>query len=314
MKRHFCIISITFFIHHSIVAQTLRDTICILQLNDVYEIGALSQGRVGGMARVATVVKQHETRYQTFVVLAGDFVSPSVIGTTKIDGQNVNGRQMVDIMNKTGVDLVTFGNHEFDIPDADLQQRINESQFAWVSSDVLHKDSNGIVSHFYKTKPDSVAIPTYYLLSSAHDQFKIGIVTATISSNKQTWVEYTDNLQSIKRAWKQAGRQSDVVVGLTHLDLAEDEKILHELKRIPLIMGGHEHQHNYVTIGKGSVAKADANAKTLYRHLVFRDGKRGKIKIISELINVDSTVMPDPVIAAAVKEWEDKAYASFRAI
>ena len=88
------------------------------------------------MARVATIIKQHESRYQTFVVLAGDFVSPSVIGTTKIDGQKVNGRHMVDIMNKAGVDLVTFGNHEFDIPEDDLQQRINESQFAWLSSDV----------------------------------------------------------------------------------------------------------------------------------------------------------------------------------
>ena len=314
MKRHLWIIAITFFIHHSILAQASRDTICILQLNDVYEIGPLNQGKSGGMARVATLVKQHEIRYQTFVVLAGDFVSPSVIGTTKIDGQKVNGRQMVDIMNKAGVDLVTFGNHEFDIPENDLQQRINESQFAWVSSDVLHKNSNGTVLPFYKTKPDSTVIPTYFLLSSAHDQFKIGIVTATIQSNKQPWVEYTDNLRSIKKAWKQVRRQSDVVVGLTHLSLDEDEKVLHKLKRIPLIMGGHEHQHNYVTVGKGAIAKADANAKTIYRHLVFRDGKRGKIKIISELINVDTTVMPDPVIATAVKEWEDKAYASFRAI
>jgi 2',3'-cyclic-nucleotide 2'-phosphodiesterase (5'-nucleotidase family) len=314
MKRNFWIIAVTFFVHQSTFAQTARDTICILQLNDVYEIGPLDHGRVGGMARVATLVKQYEKNYQTFVVLAGDFVSPSVIGTTRIDGQKVNGRHMVDIMNKVGVDLVTFGNHEFDIPDSDLQQRINESQFAWVSSDVMHKDSNGIVLPFYRTKPDSAAIPTYYLLASVHDQFKIGIVTATISSNKQPWVVYTDNVQSIEKAWKRARKQSDVVVGLTHLSLAEDEKILGKLKRVPLIMGGHEHQHNYVTVGKGAIAKADANAKTIYRHLVFRNGKRGKIKIISSLINVDTTIIPDPVIANAVKEWEDKAYTSFRAI
>ena len=121
----------------------------------MYEIGALNHDRVGGMARVATLIKQHEARYQTFVVLAGDFLSPSVIGTRKVDGQKVNGRQMVDIMNKAGVDLVTFGNHEFDITENGLQQRINESQFAWVSSDVMHKDSNGTVTPFYKAKPDS---------------------------------------------------------------------------------------------------------------------------------------------------------------
>ncbi|MEO6328566.1 MAG: bifunctional metallophosphatase/5'-nucleotidase [Ginsengibacter sp.] len=314
MKRPFFIIAITLVIHVSTLAQTTQDTICILQLNDVYEIGPLDQGKIGGMARVATLIKQYESRYKTFVVLAGDFVSPSVIGTTKIDGQRVNGKQMVDMMNKAGVDLVTFGNHEFDIPENDLQQRINESKFAWVSSDVRHKTSDGAVLPFYKTKPDSLAIPTYLLLPSAHDQFKIGIVSATIQSNKQPWVEYSNNLRAIKKACKQVRRQSDIVVGLTHLSLAEDETILRKLKRIRLIMGGHEHQHNYVTTGKGAIAKADANAKTMYRHLVFREGNHRRIKIISALINVDTTVMPDPAAAAAEKEWEDRAYAAFRQI
>ena len=48
MKAHFCILAIPFFIHHSIIAQTPGDTIRILQLNDVYEIGPLNQGRSGG--------------------------------------------------------------------------------------------------------------------------------------------------------------------------------------------------------------------------------------------------------------------------
>lgn len=314
MKRLFRVITFLCVVSEPVFAQTLHDTICILQLNDVYEIGPLNEARTGGMARVATLIKQHESRYQTYVVLAGDFVSPSVIGTTKIDGQKVNGRHMVDIMNKTGVDIVTFGNHEFDIPETDLQQRINESQFTWVSSNVLHKDSNGTARPFFKTKPDSIMLPAYLLLPSAHNHFKVGIVTATIQSNKQAWVEYRSNLQSIKKAYKQVKRQADVVIGLTHLSLAEDESILRKLKRIPLIMGGHEHQHNYVNIRKGAIAKADANAKTLYRHLVYRDGTRKKLKIISELINVDTSVIPDPIVDAAVRQWEDKAYTSFRAI
>src|SRR3978361_135698 len=121
MKHVAWVIAITFIIHFQGYSQAANDTVCILQLNDVYEIGPLNEGKVGGMARVATLIRQHEARYKTFVVLAGDFLSPSVIGTTKIDGQRTNGRHMVDMMNKVGVDLVTFGNHEFDIPDSDLQ-------------------------------------------------------------------------------------------------------------------------------------------------------------------------------------------------
>ena len=298
---------------HSL-AQHTTDTLCILQLNDVYEIGPLSGGRIGGMARVAAIIKQQEARYKTLVVLAGDFVSPSVIGTTRIGGQKVNGAHMVDIMNKAGVDLVTFGNHEFDIPEADLQQRINESEFEWISSDVLHKNADGTVTPFYKIKKDSSAIPAYYLLSSASDQFKVGIITATININQQPWVVYRDNLKFIRKAWRQVKNQSDVAVALTHLTLAEDEKLLRKMKRIPLVMGGHEHEHIYYPVRKGVITKADANAKTMYRHLIFREGRRGKIKIVSDLVQVDTSVVPDPLVEAAIKEWEDKAYTSFRAI
>jgi 2',3'-cyclic-nucleotide 2'-phosphodiesterase (5'-nucleotidase family) len=314
MKYYACVIALFFLNCFSLMAQSPKDTICILQLNDVYEIGALNQGKEGGMARVATLVKQQEARYQTFVVVAGDFVSPSVIGTTKIDSQRVNGRHMIDLMNKVGVDLVVFGNHEFDIPERDLQQRINESQFTWLSSDVQHKNSNGSITPFYRTKPDSQALPVSYLLPSAHGQFTIGIVNATIQVNKQPWVVYNDKLQSIRQACTQVKKQSDIVVGLTHLSVAEDKTLLQKIKQLRLIMGGHEHQHSYTTVRKGAIAKADANAKTMYRHLIFRNGKRGKMKIISELINIDSTVVPDPATAIVVKAWEDKAYIAFRAI
>jgi 2',3'-cyclic-nucleotide 2'-phosphodiesterase (5'-nucleotidase family) len=221
---------------------------------------------------------------------------------------------MIDLMNKVGVDLVVFGNHEFDIPEKDLQQRINESQFTWLSSDVQHKNSDGSITPFYRTKPDSQALPAHYLLQSAHGQFTIGIVNATIQVNKQPWVVYNDKLQSAKLAYAQVKKQSDIVLGLTHLSLSEDQMMLQKIKHLRLIMGGHEHQHSYTTGRKAAIAKADANAKTMYRHLIFRDGKRGKIKIISELVYVDSTVVPDPAIAMVVKAWEDKAYAAFRAI
>ena len=54
----------------------------ILQLNDVYEIAPLEGGKVGGMARVATLLRQLEAENpNTIAVLSGDFLSPSFMGT-----------------------------------------------------------------------------------------------------------------------------------------------------------------------------------------------------------------------------------------
>src|SRR5689334_17823813 len=59
--------------------------ITILQINDVYEIVPLDKGHSGGLARVARVCKDLRSKNNgTFIsVLAGDFLSPSAIGTLK---------------------------------------------------------------------------------------------------------------------------------------------------------------------------------------------------------------------------------------
>lgn len=299
------------FLVCSVSAQ--NDTICILQLNDVYEIAPLENGRVGGMARVATIIQEKKSRYPTYVVLAGDFVSPSVIGTTKIDGERVSGAQMVDLMNKVGVNMVTFGNHEFDIPEKALQKRINESNFVWNSGNVFHQSKNGNRTSFEKIQKNDTVVLAKYSIISPDNKLKIGIVSATINSNPQDWVYYADYLHSIKKDYKKVRRESDVVFGLTHLALDEDINVAKKLKHLKLIMGGHEHENNFITVRKTNIAKADANAKTIYQHLIWKD-KRGKVQTASTLIHVDSAIALDPEIGNIVEDWENRSYASFRAI
>src|ERR1041384_6725645 len=70
--------------------------VTLLQLNDVYEIGPVEGGKSGGLARGATLGQRllAETP-NTFTLLAGDFVSPSALGTAQVDGQPLAGKQMV---------------------------------------------------------------------------------------------------------------------------------------------------------------------------------------------------------------------------
>ena len=111
----------------------------ILQLNDVYEIAPLEGGKVAGIARVATLRNQLiEENSNVFTTLSGDFVSPSLIGTLRFQDERIAGKQMVDVMNALGVDIVVPGNHEFDIKENEIQQRINESEFEWTTTNVFH--------------------------------------------------------------------------------------------------------------------------------------------------------------------------------
>ncbi len=93
----------------------------ILQLNDVYEIAPLEGGKAGGLARVATVRKElMKENPNTITLLAGDFLSPSFVGTLTLKEENgkkekIAGLQMIETLNALGLDYATFGNHEFEL-------------------------------------------------------------------------------------------------------------------------------------------------------------------------------------------------------
>src|SRR5207245_2263957 len=108
----------------------------LLQINDVYVVGPVGGGHRGGMARLATLVRQaRRATPNTVFVLAGDTLSPSV------ESRVLRGAQMVAALNAIGLDLATFGNQEFDFGPGVLRERIAESRFVWLSSNVVDRPS-----------------------------------------------------------------------------------------------------------------------------------------------------------------------------
>ena len=172
--------------------------IAFLQINDVYEISPLENGKVGGLARVATVRKQLKAENpNTVTILAGDFYSPSVLGTLKIDGKRLQGKQMVEVLNAMGLDLATFGNHEFDLKDlASMQSRIDESRFMYVSSNVQRLASDftePFVQHF--SEHNTTKVPDYVIIEQQDadgTRIKIGVIGETIPFSKPGYVWYDD--------------------------------------------------------------------------------------------------------------------------
>lgn len=281
----------------------------ILQLNDVYEIAPLEKGKVGGMARVATVRDQLlQENYNLMTVLAGDFVSPSLLGTMKLDGKSIKGKQMVEVMNAIGVGLVSFGNHEFDIKEAELQERINESYFEWLGTNVLHKKGNKI-EPFYKESYDfKYFLPETYVWEidnySTGVPLRVGFYSACINDNQQPWVYYEDPYQEATKAYLELVQKCDIIIGLTHLELGQDMKMAALLPKTALIMGGHEHENSMDTIGNVVIAKADANAKTVWAHRFTFYPQYKSTSLQSELIPITDEIEAHPYVDSIVQVWQ----------
>lgn len=290
--------------------------VVFLQMNDVYEIAPLEGGRAGGMARVAAIKKQLLNRNpNTYAVMAGDFLNPSVIGNMSYEGSRIRGRQMVEVMNAAGVDVVTFGNHEFDIKEEELLKRLQESTFQWVSSNVLHKTGNS--TQPFTSGVQAKPVPKTMVLEAKDQdgtQIKIGVLGLTLPSNKVGFVEYADFKTEATQAYQSLQTQADFVVAITHLDIEDDLEVSKQNQGIRLIMGGHEHTHSYDTVGTAIVAKADANAKTVYVHTLKYNKTNRQLSIQSSLQPVDQTITPETLTDQVVRKWTGIADQSFKAL
>jgi len=283
--------------------------VTFLQLNDVYEIAPLEGGKSGGMARVETVHQQLlKQNPNTLMFLAGDFLNPSLIGTMKLNGERIRGRQMVEAMNAMHFDLVAFGNHEFDLDYKDLQKRIDESDFDWLLGNALHNE-DGEVKPFYKEKNAvKTPIPKTKIISlkdADGTEIKIGFFSEVVDSNPKDYVVYKDPFVKAQEDYNSLKDKTDIVIGFTHLIKENDLKILELLPKVPLIMGGHEHYNMLLTASTGGkVAKADANARTAYVHTLMYNTKTKKYSITSKLITIDDKIADHPQIKEIVDKWQ----------
>jgi len=280
----------------------------LLQLNDIYEITPVEGGSRGGLARVATVRKQlRQANPRTYTVLGGDFLSPSALGTAKINNTPLAGQQMVAVLNTLGLDYATFGNHEFDIPENSFYQRLQESRFRWFSGNV--SDSKG---QPFKGVPRSIV---FNVRGDRGAIVKVGLIGVTLDSNKPKYVSYTDPLATAKQQVAALKGKVDILVAVTHLSIESDRILAETIPEIDLILGGHEHENIQQWRGRDftPIFKADANARTVYIHQLRYDTKKRSLQINSRLMPITDKIPDEPKTAQVVKQWVERGYQAFRA-
>lgn len=281
--------------------------ITLLQMNDVYEITPVSGGKQGGLARVSTIRQQLLAENpNTFTILSGDLFNPSALGTARVDGERLNGRQMVDVMNVLGLDYATLGNHEFDVNEPTFYQRLSESKATWFSSNVISTTDqplSGIAPHVIFT----VTNPTG---ASVH----IGMFGLTLPSNPVAYVKYVDFKEAAAQQVAELKDQVDILIAVTHLAWEDDRNLVLSFPEIDMVLGGHEHENIQTWRGPNltPITKADANARTVYIHELAFNTATGALDIDSRLRRVTDAIADEPTVAASVQKWLDIAFAGFR--
>jgi 2',3'-cyclic-nucleotide 2'-phosphodiesterase (5'-nucleotidase family) len=278
------------------LAQSVKVT--FLHTNDVYEISPVRGW--GGLAELATVLKREKAASpNTLITFGGDLISPSLMsGLTK-------GTQMIELYNVLGTDLAVFGNHEFDFGDDVLKARMNESKFPWLVGNLTGPDGKLFHTAIATTMKEFGGLKFGFF----------GLLTPETGhlSSPSKDLKFEDEVAAATRLVKQLKDQgADVVVALTHINIAQDRELAKRVKGIDLILGGHDHEPITWYEGTTLIHKAGYDAHWL-AVVDLQVNKRAqqsgppRVEVVHGWKMVPIVgIQPDAEIAAIVKKHTDK--------
>lgn len=261
-------------------AATLR----FLLINDVYVADTAADGS-GGVARAAALRDSLAKQGPAVFVLAGDFLSPSLLSKW------YSGRQMLDALNAAKLDYVTFGNHEWELSQDTLLSRISHSRFRWTLANCTRSDGSPFPG---VSRWDTATV----------GGIKVGYFGVTVAGDYPRYVRCTDADSAAHSAIAAlAGAGAQLIVGITHQNLETDSALLAREPRLDLILGGHEHEWHNISVNGRYVVKADANARTAQVVTVSRLAggflERTRLDTLSPAVGLDAATQ------SVVDRWQD---------
>lgn len=300
----------------------------ILHINDVYELDHF--------AAFKSLVdsKKAEGADRVLVILAGDFLGPSLLSSLD------HGSSMVDCLNAIGITHVCFGNHECDVPIPALAKRIEQAKFIWLNSNLQDLNARigvqtpeyDIVTTIGVPAPENgeviekrVALlglltndPALYRPGSfANAKFEPVIPTAERYANQLLLKK--DFTQDEKKQ-ESTTLPVDLIIPFTHQSMEDDRAfakyfIDHDREDMrscfPLILGGHDHVPFDETI-TSSISSSSSSCRIL--KMGYDAINTGMVDIFwkrstdgSPCVEITSTMIPtasfppDPDVAARVQ-------------
>lgn len=274
-------------------------SVVLFHLNDVYQLAPPADAG-GGMPRAMQYLK--DVRAESKYVLAtfgGDALSPSVVSS------QFKGKPMLEALGLLGVEVGVLGNHEFDYGPEVLRERLSESRFPWLATNMREAGSE----RFF---PGTQAV--FKADFGGIRVCLIGLVTEATPAVSRTdgKVVFSDPLRSGGAA-ADALRAQDgchAVVALTHLAVEEDRQLARAGK-VDVILGGHDHYVVSETVGKVPIFKAGSDAQNLaVVTLRFDDVTKRLVGVDGQVIPLDVRIAQAPEMLALVAQYQDKLVAA----
>lgn len=264
----------------------------IIHFNDIYQLEPTNGGKTGGAARVKTII-DGLSQEDPLVLFSGDLFGSSQNALV------LKGEDMVETINRLGLDYAVFGNHEFDFGLDVAKERVAQSKFVWIATNLADAQTQS---------PLAGAVPS---VLTENGGVKIGIIGLIEDWLSETQAgpnaHYEDFIASGSRVAKELrSKGAEVVIALTHMSMPNDEALAKAVPEIDIILGGHDHDPMQETIDKTLILKSGSdwiNLSVIRESLV--PGETPSTSI--DTIPVTDATQEDPATKKLVRDYVLKA-------
>ncbi len=258
----------------------------ILHTNDVH-------GAIEGYAYITALKADYEAKgAEVILVDAGDYSQGEVyVSDTK-------GLDAVEMMNVTGYDVVTLGNHEFDYGYAQLKENMTKADFKILCANVYGEDGIPIFDANYTYTTKSGVKIGFFGMETPEAQTKAN--PALIKGLK-----FDTDLKAVAEKQLEALKDDDVVIALSHLGVDDSSKpytsydLYNAAKGIDFIIDGHSH----TVMAKGEKGEPIQSTGTKFANIgvIVIDDATKKIESNS-LYEIKEDTAKDATVAAAAQK------------
>lgn len=270
----------------------------ILHTNDVH-------GAIEGYAYITALRADYEAKgAEVILVDAGDYSQGEVyVSDTK-------GLDAVEMMNVTGYDVVTLGNHEFDYGYAQLKENMTKADFKILCANVYGEDGTPIFDANYTYTTKSGVKIGFFGMETPEAQTKAN--PALIKGLK-----FDTDLKAVAEKQLEALKDDDVVIALSHLGVDDSSKpytsydLYNAAKGIDFIIDGHS--HSVMTKGKNGEPIQSTGTKFANIGVIVIDDATKKIESNS-LFEIKEDTAKDATVAAAAQKIIDRIDKEYGAV
>lgn len=277
---------------------TMAGKTVILHTNDVH-------GAIEGYAYITALKADYEAKgAEVILVDAGDYSQGEVyVSDTK-------GLDAVEMMNVTGYDVVTLGNHEFDYGYAQIKENMTKADFKILCANVYGEDGTPIFDANYTYTTKSGVKIGFFGMETPEAQTKAN--PALIKGLK-----FDTDLKAVAEKQLEALKDDDVVIALSHLGVDDSSKpytsydLYNAAKGIDFIIDGHS--HSVMTKGKNGEPVQSTGTKFANIGVIVIDDASKKIESNS-LYEIKEDTAKDAAVAAAAQKIIDRIDKEYGAV